>query len=183
MRTSSPNLSFLATPDAEILIMEVVALYTARRFDERYCLANDERTKAPISFKILVEDIKTDLVSKSGLPTIRGSGDIDVGSWGSRITLSDDGGKMALPVYNFQTSDHSKMKFGRQVHGNTRSMCAKNELNRYEHIEFECFCFLSSKCDQNTGDQLQAKNVFFPILLHNFFISKHWESHPTYWCI
>ena len=47
-----------------------------------------------------VEDIKTDHVSKAGLPTISRSGDIAGGSWRSKITLSDDEGKMALPVNN-----------------------------------------------------------------------------------
>ena len=37
-------------------------------------------------------------MSKSGLPTISRSGDIAGGSCRSKITLSDDEGKMALPV-------------------------------------------------------------------------------------
>ena len=62
--------------------MEVVVRYTARRFDKCNCSAKDERTSNPIGlkFEILVEDIKMDHVSKSGLPMITGSGDIKVGS-------------------------------------------------------------------------------------------------------
>ena len=71
-RTSSPNFSFLALPEAEILHAEVVAWYSARQFDRRYCSAYGERTSSPISFKfdMLVEVIKSGHTSKSGLPTI-----------------------------------------------------------------------------------------------------------------
>ena len=51
-----------------------------------------------MEFEMLVEDIETHHVSKSGLPTISRSGDIAAGSWRLKITLSDDEGKMALPV-------------------------------------------------------------------------------------
>ena len=71
-RTSFPNFSFLAPPEAEIIHTEVVAWYSAWRFDRRYCSAYGERTSSPISFKfdMLVEDIKSDHMSKFGLPTI-----------------------------------------------------------------------------------------------------------------
>ena len=51
-----------------------------------------------MKFKMLVEDIEMDHVSKSVLPLTSRNGDIAGGSWRLKITLSDDEGKMASPV-------------------------------------------------------------------------------------